>query len=98
MAADTSSVQQLEAPPLKPLNFKSKLASTPNAKPKYWRTLKNAAGKEVVVAEPNATGALEALRDVHAVIGGAACYWGGTAADGVLMEAGHGIMVCVQGV
>src|SRR5687768_12949200 len=97
MAADTSSVQQLEAPPLKPLNFKSKLASTPNAKPKYWRTLKNAAGKEVVVADPNATRALVALMDVHAVIGGAACHWGGPAAFAEIMGAAHAIMFSVQG-
>ena len=97
MAADTSPVQQLEAPPLKPLDFKSKLAPTPVAKPKYWRTIKNAAGKEVVIADPNATRALVALMDVHAVIGGAACHWGGPAAFAEIMAAVHALMFSTQG-
>jgi transketolase len=97
MAADTSPVQQLEAPPLAPINFKSKLAPTPTAKPKYSRTVKNAAGQDVVVADPNATRALVALMDVHAVIGGAACHWGGPAAFAEIMAAVHAIMFSTQG-
>src|SRR5687767_5676414 len=97
MAADTSPVQQLEAPPLKPLDFKSKLAPTPTAKPKYFRTIKSAAGKEVVIADPNATRALVALMDVHAVIGGAACHWGGPAAFAEIMAAVHAIIFSTQG-
>lgn len=97
MAADTSPVQQLEAPPLKPLDFKSKLASTPANKPKYFRTIKSAAGKDVVIADPNATRALVALMDVHAVIGGAACHWGGPAAFAEIMAAVHAIMFSTQG-
>ena len=97
MAADTSPVQQLEAPPLAPLNFKSKLAPTPTAKPKYSRTIKNAAGQDVIVADPNATRALVALMDVHAVIGGAACHWGGPAAFAEIMAAVHAIMFSTQG-
>ena len=97
MAADTSVVQQLEAPPLAPLNVKSKLAPTPTSKPKYFRTIKNAAGKDVIVADPNATRALVALMDVHAVIGGAACHWGGPAAFAEIMAAIHAIMFSVEG-
>ncbi|HUS34821.1 MAG TPA: transketolase C-terminal domain-containing protein [Verrucomicrobiae bacterium] len=97
MAADTSPVQQLEAPPLKPLDFKSKLAATPTNKPKYFRTIKSAAGQEVVIADPNATRALVALMDVHAVIGGAACHWGGPAAFAEIMAAIHAIMFSTQG-
>jgi transketolase len=97
MAADTSPVQQLEAPPLAPFNVKSKLAPTPTAKPKYSRTIKNAAGQDVIVADPNATRALVALMDVHAVIGGAACHWGGPAAFAEIMAAIHAIMFSTQG-
>lgn len=97
MAADTSPVQQLEAPPLKPFTVKSKLAATPTAKPKYSRTIKNAAGQDVIVADPNATRALVALMDVHAVIGGAACHWGGPAAFAEIMAAVHAIMFSAQG-
>src|ERR1041384_8294899 len=97
MAADTSPVQQLDAPALKPLDFKSKLASTPSNKPKYFRTIKSAAGQDVVVADPNATRALVALMDVHAVIGGAACHWGGPAAFAEIMAAVHAIMFSTPG-
>src|SRR5437016_2461384 len=97
MAADTSPVQQLEAPPLTPFNIKSKLAPTPTAKPKYFRTIKNAAGQDVIIAEPNATRALVALMDVHAVNGGAACHWGGPAAFAEIMAAIHAIMFSVRG-
>jgi transketolase len=97
MAADTSPVQQLEAPPLSPFNVKSKLAPTPTARPKYSRTIKNAAGQDVIVAEPNATRALIALMDVHAVIGGAACHWGGPSAFAEVMASIHAIMFSVQG-
>src|SRR3954468_22419774 len=96
MAADTSPVQQLEAPPLAPFNVKSKLAPTPTAKPKYSRTIKNAAGQDVIVADPNATRALVALMDVHAVIGGAACHWGGPAAYAEIMAAIHAIMFATK--
>src|SRR4051812_20326746 len=96
MAADTSPVKQLEAPPLSPLNFKSKLAATPGA-PKYAAKVKNLAGQEVVLGDPNATRALVALMDVHAVIGGAACHWGGPAAFAEIMAAVHGIMFAVKG-
>src|SRR5881392_2090503 len=97
MAADTSPVQQLEAPPLTPLHVKSKLAPTPTNPPKYSRKIKNAAGEEVVIADPNATRALVALMDVHAVNGGAACHWGGPAAFADIMAAIHGIMFSVPG-
>src|SRR3954463_2970751 len=97
MAADTSPVQQLEAPPLTPLNIKSKLAAAPSATPQYSRKIKNAAGQDVIVADPDATRALVALMDVHAVIGGAACHWGGPAAFAEIMAAVHAIMFSTQG-
>jgi transketolase len=97
MAADTSPVQQLEAPPLKPLETKSKLAPTPKQAPKYSLKVKNSTGQEVTLADPNATRALIALMDVHAVNGGAACHWGGPAAFAEIMAAIHGILFAVEG-
>ena len=96
MGADTSVAQKIEAPPLKPINYKSKLAGTPG-NPKYSVKVKNAAGQEVVVADPRATRALVALMDVHAVVGGAACHWGGPAAFAEIMACIHAIMFSTKG-
>jgi transketolase len=97
MAADTSVVAQVQAPPLAPLNLKSRLATTPKAAPKYSVKVKNAAGAEVTLADPRATRALVALMDVHAVVGGAACHWGGPAAFAEMNSALHGIMFATSG-
>ena len=97
MAADTSVVKPVEAPPLTALNLKSRLAPTPANPPKYSVTVKNAAGQDVVLADPRATRALVALMDVHAVVGGAACHWGGPAAFADMMAAIHGLMFATQG-
>jgi transketolase len=97
MAADTSVVAQVQAPPLAPLNLKSRLASTPKAAPKYSVKVKNTAGAEVILADPRATRALVALMDVHAVVGGAACHWGGPAAFAEMNSAIHGIMFATSG-
>src|SRR5213594_3983973 len=97
MAADTSVVKPLEAPPLTPLPIKSKLAGTPERPPKYSLTVKNTAGQPVVLADPRATRALVALMDVHAVNGGAACHWGGPAAFAEIMAAIHGLMFATKG-
>ena len=97
MAADTSVVKPVDAPPLTPLSIKSRLAGTPKDAPKYSVTIKNTAGQPVVLANPRATRALVALMDVHAVNGGAACHWGGPAAFAEMMAAIHGIMFATQG-
>src|ERR1043165_9953172 len=97
MGADTSVVKPVEAPPLKPLALKSKLAGTPARPPKYSVTVKNAKGEEIVLGDPCATRALVALMDVHAVNGGAACHWGGPAAFAEIMSAIHGILFAVRG-
>ena len=97
MAADTSIVKPVEAPPLAPLHFKSKLAATPASAPQYAVQVKNAAGADVTLADPRATRALVALMDVHAVVGGAACHWGGPAAFAEINSAIHGIMFATQG-
>ena len=97
MAADTSIVKPVEAPPLAPLKLKSKLASTPKGAPKFATRVKNAAGAEVTLGDPRATRALVALMDVHAVVGGAACHWGGPAAFAEINAAIHGIMFATTG-
>jgi len=97
MAADNSVVAQVEVPPLKPLALKSRLAGTPANAPKYSLKVKNLAGEDVVVADPRATRALVALMDVHAVVGGAACHWGGPAAFAEINAAVHAQMFAVKG-
>lgn len=96
MGADTSVAQKVEAPPLKPFATKSKLAGTPG-QPRYSVKVKNAKGEEVVIADPRATRALIALMDIHAVVGGAACHWGGPAAFAEIMASVHAIMFSTQG-
>ncbi|PHX94639.1 MAG: transketolase [Pedosphaera sp.] len=97
MAADNSVVAKLEAPPLTPLVLKSRLAATPANAPKFSVTVTNAAGQSVLVADPRATRALVALMDVHAVVGGAACHWGGPAAFAEIMATVHSQMFATQG-
>ncbi|MSU21046.1 MAG: transketolase [Pedosphaera sp.] len=96
MAEDKSVVQAVEAPPLTPLKIRSKLAPAPSQPPKYSVQVKNAQGQVVVLGDPRATRALVALMDVHAVIGGAACHWGGPAAFAEIMSAIHGILFSVK--
>ncbi|MBL69209.1 MAG: transketolase [Verrucomicrobiales bacterium] len=98
MGADTSSgVQAVDAPPLKPLAIPARLADTPAGPPKYAVTVKDAAGAEVAVADPNATRAAVALMNIHAVTGGAACHWGGPAAFAEIMAAAHALMFATEG-
>lgn len=97
MAEDKSVVKPVEAPALKPLNLKSKLAGAPAREPKYSVKVKNLQGQEVVLGDPSATRALIALMDVHAVNGGAACHWGGPSAFAEIMAAIHGILFSVKG-
>lgn len=75
---------------LHPLSQKSKLAKTPQNPPHYAVSVKNKKGEELKLADPKATRALVALMDMGAVIGGAACHYGGPAAFAELMSALHG--------
>src|SRR2546425_13338421 len=95
MAEDKSVVKQVAAPPLAPLNIRTRLAPGPRRAPKYSVKVKSSAGQEVILADPRATRALVALMDVHAVNGGAACHWGGPAAFAEIMAAIHGILFSV---
>ena len=91
MAADTSVVAQVELPSLRPQVLKSRLAPTPGL-PRYAAQVRNRADQPVTLADPRATRALVELMDVHAVIGGAACHWGGPAAFAEVSSAVHGIL------
>ncbi|MEH0860859.1 MULTISPECIES: transketolase C-terminal domain-containing protein [Halobacteriovorax] len=77
---------------IRPLNVKNKLATAPTKQPIYATTIKDQNGKEITLADPRATRALVALMNQHAVIGGAACHWGGPAAFAEMMSALHSIM------
>lgn len=77
---------------LKPLNVKNKLAPAPTTEPKFAVEVKNKNGDSVKVGDPQITRGLLALMNQHAVIGGAACHWGGPAAFAEMMSALHGIM------
>ncbi len=91
MAADTSVVAQVELPSLRPQILKSRLAPTPGL-PRYTAQVQDRSGKTVTLADPRATRALVALMDVHAVVGGAACHWGGPAAFAEVSSAVHGVL------
>ena len=92
MGSEPIDAKPLEAPALTPLTLKSRLAGNPAQPPKYTATVKNIAGEDVVLGDPNATRALVALMNVHAVNGGAACHWGGPAALAEIMASVHGLI------
>lgn len=96
MGADTSAAAQVTAPPLTPLPLKSRLAPTPG-KPKHAATVTTASGGTLEAGDPRATRALVALMDVHAVVGGAACHWGGPAAFAEINAAVHALMFATTG-
>lgn len=92
MGADNTPAQTVEAPALKAIELKSRLADTPSGDPKYFIELTSASGKTIKVADPRATRAVVACMNVHAVVGGAACHWGGPAALAEVNAAIHAIM------
>ncbi|MBI2520441.1 MAG: transketolase [Bdellovibrio sp.] len=84
---------------LRPFPLKTGLAPNPDRQtPSFAKTIKNKAGQAVTLADPKATRALVALMNQHAVIGGAACHWGGPAGFAEMMSAVHGIMFNTPGV
>ena len=97
MAEDKSIVKPVAAPPLTPLKLPARLAPTPRFQPHYAATIQDSQGRDIVLADAQATRALVALMDVHAVNGGAACHWGGPAAFAEINAAIHGIMFAVEG-
>ena len=85
-ADDSAPVTPVDAPELRPIDIPARLADKPADGPKYAVTIQNRAGESVAVADPNATRAAVALMNVHAVVGGAACHWGGPAAFRAALE------------
>ena len=96
-ADDSANVKPIEAPALTPISIPARLADTPSEPPKYAVTVQDRAGAEVTVADPNATRAAVALMNVHAVVGGAACHWGGPSAFAEIMAATHALMFATKG-
>lgn len=75
----------------KGLSYPNPLADNPG-KLRFPATVKRADGSTLEVADPVATRTMVALMDMNAVVGGAACHWGGPAALAELMSSIHGIM------
>jgi transketolase len=73
------------------MSYPNPLAGNPAA-PKYAVTVKRADGSTLQVACPVATRLMVALMDMDAVVGGAACHWGGPAALAELMSSIHGVV------
>ena len=96
MGADNTTVEKVAGPPLHPLELRSRLAPTPLGEPRLAVRVRDATGRETVLADPRATRALVALMNVHAVVGGAACHWGGPAAFAEINAAVHGLMFAVK--
>jgi transketolase len=74
---------------LQPLPIRHKLAGNPQRSPYFSVTVRGPEGPLEIV-DPRATRALVALMDMNAVLGGAACHYGGPAAFAELMSALHG--------
>lgn len=74
---------------IQPLVVRNKLAGNPLAEPVLSVSVRGVDGN-LKLADPQATRALVALMDMNAVLGGAACHYGGPAAFAELMSALHG--------
>lgn len=79
-----------------PISTKSKLSGTPTSAPKYSTEVQDANGNAVALGDPNVTRGLTAIMNVHAVVGGAACHWGGPAAFAEIMSSVHGIIFATK--
>lgn len=76
-------------PMTEPIQIKTKLAGNPVQEPQFKSFVKTKEGKSIPAADPRATRALVSLMDMNAVLGGAACHYGGPAAFAELMSAVH---------
>ncbi|MFZ4402828.1 MAG: transketolase C-terminal domain-containing protein [Pseudobdellovibrionaceae bacterium] len=68
------------------------LFSNPKNPPHFSKNIQNKAGQNITVSDPKAIRALVSLMDMNAVLGGAACHYGGPAALAELMSAVHALM------
>ncbi len=73
------------------LEYPNPLAGNPGAL-QFPVDVQQADGSSLPVADPTATRLSVALMNMHAVIGGAACHWGGPSAYAEIMSSIHGIM------
>ncbi len=73
------------------LAYPNPLAGTPG-EPNYAASVKKADGSELKVACPTSTRLSLALMNMNAVMGGAACHWGGPSGFAEIISALHGIM------
>ena len=80
------------------LAYPNPLAGNPSHGPTWAATVKRADGSTLQVADPTATRLMISLMDMNAVIGGAACHFGGPSALAELMSSIHGIMFSAGGV
>jgi len=76
----------------KGLAYPNPLAGNPLHRPAFPATVTRADGSTIEVACPTATRLMLALMDMNAVVGGAACHWGGPSALAELMSSIHGVM------
>lgn len=75
-----------------PLSLKSPLASNPSSPPRFVVELETAKGIALKVADPKAIRALLGLMNMQAVMGGAACHWGGPSAFAELSASLHALV------
>ncbi len=77
---------------MKPLTLRNLLSYAPQSKPRYFVTIKDQKGVEVLCGDPKVTRTLLVLMNQGAVNGGAACHWGGPSAMAEMMSATHALM------
>lgn len=74
------------------LQIKTQLHGNPKSAPRFSSEIKMANGAVAQAVDPKATRALVSLMDMYAVLGGAACHYGGPAAFAELMSATHAVV------
>lgn len=75
-----------------PIQMKIKLAGNPIQEPVFSKEVHTSAGQKIKMADPRAIRSLIALMDMNAVLGGAACHYGGPAALAELNSALHALV------
>ncbi|NRA38227.1 MAG: transketolase [Planctomycetes bacterium] len=73
------------------LEYPNPLAGNPGAL-SCASTVKQSDGSDLEVADPTVTRLCVALMNMHAVIGGAACHWGGPSAYAEIMSSAHALV------
>ncbi len=80
------------------LAYANPLAGNPAGALRWGAAVTRADGSRLTVADPVVTRLIVSLMDMNAVMGGAACHFGGPAALAELMSAIHGVMYARPGV